>query len=280
MRRGDARRAAHLGLAIVLAAIVACSPNDTPSTVDTASARPSIPTIRGAYGRDDSPSGFAVMRSVGLDTVTAPPDRETLDRLHEAGMRAIVWLGAYDRQTTQPCAFERNDRWIRDKVTAVAGNPAIAAYQIADEPDASLTRCPDTVQAIADRAALVHALDDSAPTYVTITRNGSTDGLWRSVDILGLVVYPVSVGGYNAGLIPAAIAEAEQAHVARYWAVIQDFGTPSWYVVPTADELQEQFDQWRAAPLEGYVIYHWALAHVDERPDQLAVLRGVNGAAS
>ncbi len=178
------------------------------------------------------------MRSVGLNTVTAPPDCETLDRLHEAGMRAIVWLGAYDRSTTQPCSFERNDRWIRDKVTAVAGNPSIAAYQIADEPDASLTRCPDTVQAIADRAALVHALDDSAPTYVTITRNGSTDVLWRSVDILGLVVYPVSVDGYNAGLIPAAIAEAEQAHVARYWAVIQDFGTPSWYVVPTADELQ------------------------------------------
>ena len=71
-------------------------------------------------------------------------------------------------------------------MTAVAGNPAIAAYQIADEPDASLTRCPDTVQAIADRAALVHALDDSAPTYVTIS-NGTARPMgsgarWTSSD--------------------------------------------------------------------------------------------------
>jgi hypothetical protein len=254
---------------IVVTAATACS-DDT--------AEMPGPAIRGAYGRDSSESGVEVMRSVGLDTVTAPPDVATLDRLQAEGMRAIVWLGAYDRAVSDPCAFERDDGWIRRRIGAAAGHPAIAAYQITDEPDGSLGECPEVVAQVRARAELVASIDSSAPTYLTISKSGYTYERWAPlVDILGLVIYPVSIRGYNPDMIPTAIAKAEADGVRRYWAVVQDFGTPNWYVVPTPEQLQRQFDQWRGSPLEGYVIYHWVLGGIEDRPDQMGVLSGVNG---
>jgi hypothetical protein len=88
----------------------------------------------------------------------------------------------------------------------------------------------------------------------------------------------VSVRGYNESMIPTAIQEAQKDGVTRYWAVMQDFGTPSWYTVPTAAQLQHQFDQWAASPMQGYVIYHWRLGDVEQRPDQMSTIAGVNGA--
>ena len=58
--------------------------------------------------------------------------------------------------------------------------------------------------------------------------------------------------------------------------MIQDFGT-DWYSVPSADQLQRQFDQWGASSMDGYVIYHWSMADLDVRPDHLSVLAQVNG---
>ena len=84
---------------------------------------PPIAAVRAAYGRDSTSSGVDVMASVGLNTVTASPYRSTLDALAAHGMKAIWWLGAYNRKVTQPCAFEHDDAWIRDRVASVAGNP-------------------------------------------------------------------------------------------------------------------------------------------------------------
>jgi hypothetical protein len=260
-------------VAVVLVLVVtaiACS-----SEADQA---PAAPAVRGAYGRDSSESGVDVMRSVGLNTVTAAPDVATLDRLQARGMRAIVWLGAYNRAVSDPCAFERDDEWIRRRVGAVAGHPAIAAYQIADEPDASVGVCPNVVAQVRARAELVASIDPGAPTYLTISRSGYTYERWAPVvDILGLVIYPVSVRGYDPDMIPTAIAQAEADGVGRYWAVIQDFGTPNWYVVPTAAQLEREFEQWSASRMQGYVIYHWTLGGIEDSPDQMGVLSGVNG---
>ena len=240
---------------------------------------PPIAAVRAAYGRDSSSSGVDVMRSVGLNTVTASPYRSTLDALANHGMKAIVWLGAYNRKVTQPCAFEHDDAWIRDRVASVAGNPAIVAYQITDEPDSSVTQCPNVVDQVRARAALVASLDPGTPTYVTISKSGYDYARWvGTVDILGLVIYPVSVRGYNESMIPTAIQQAQKAGVSRYWAVMQDFGTSNWYTVPTAAQLQHQFDQWAASPMQGYVIYHWNLGDVEQQPDQMSTISGVNGA--
>ena len=46
-------------------------------------------SVRGAYGHDASASGVDVMRSVGLDTVTASPYREALNELQSQGLKAI-----------------------------------------------------------------------------------------------------------------------------------------------------------------------------------------------
>jgi hypothetical protein len=191
-------------------------------------------------------------------------------------MQAIVWLGAYNRAATAPCAFERHDDWIKEKVAEVAGHEAIVAYQIADEPDAAISQCPGTVEAIADRAALVRSLDPAALTYVTISRTGATYERWKAVDVLGVVVYPVSSRGYNETLIPEAIEALTTDDVSEYWAVIQDFGTPDWYVLPSASQLERQFDQWATSAMSGYMIYHWSKSRLDDRPDHLEVIEQIN----
>lgn len=219
------------------------------------------------------------MRSVGLDTVTAGPYRSDLDALDAEGMKAIVWLGAYNRKVTEPCSFERDETWIRERIRAIAGHPAIAAYQIADEPDASVGTCAGVVSAMRDRAQLVASLDPSTPTYVTISKSGFTYERWADVvDILGLVIYPISIRGYDEAMISTAISEAEADGVLRYWAVLQDFATKNWYVIPSAEQLQHQFDQWADSRMAGYVIYHWALGGVEDRADQMQVIAGVNAA--
>jgi hypothetical protein len=259
-----------------LTLVSACTDEPAPSPEPD---RPTVLAIRGAYGRDASASGTDVMRSVGLNVVTTAPDRAALDRLQAQNMKGIVWLGSYNRAVTEPCDFERDDAWIRKSVNGVAGHPAIAAYQVSDEPDSSVAECPGTVEKIADRASLVRSIDPSAPTYVTISRTGATYERWSAIDVLGLVVYPVSIRGYNEEAIPKAIAAAESDGVDRYWAVLQDFGNGRWYVTPSDAELQHQFDQWATSRMDGYMIYHWSHADLDERPDHLAVISGMNHGA-
>jgi hypothetical protein len=234
--------------------------------------------VRAALGQDSSTSGYDVKRAVGMNVLTAPPTRSALDALRADGMGAIVWLGAYNRRVTAPCAFERDDAWIRERVAAVAGHPAIVAYQITDEPDSSVGVCANVVEQVRARAELISSLDPSVPTYLTISKTGYSYERWAGIaDILGLVIYPVSIRGYNEQMIPTAIAEAEADGVERYWAVVQDFATPNWYVVPTGEQLRRQFEQWAASRVEGYVLYHWALGNVEARSDHLQVLREVNG---
>jgi hypothetical protein len=235
--------------------------------------------IRGAYGRDSSASGLEIMRSVGLTTVTADPLRSSLDQLARRGMRAIVWLGAYDRAATPPCEFERDDDWIAERIRAIAGHPAIFAYQITDEPNGSIDSCPRVVHQVRARAELISSLDPSSPTYLTVSKAGYHYETWRDVaDILGLVIYPLSRRGYDDQMIPTAIEEADRDGVDRYLAVLQDFSTTAWYVTPTPDQLRRQFRQWSMSRMEGYMIYHWRHGDIEGRPGQLDVLADVNGA--
>jgi uncharacterized coiled-coil protein SlyX len=231
-------------------------------------------TVRGAYGRDQTASGFDVMRSVGLTTITASPDLATLDELEAAGMRAIVWLGSYDRAV--PNDFERSNSWVSLHVAAIAGHPAIAAYQITDEANGA-TDLGKAATDIAERGQLIKSLDPTKPTYLTLKTGSPWEPFADAADIYGLVTYPISVGkGYNEDKIPGVIANAAATGLPRIVAVMQDFGN-AFYRLPTADELQHQFDQWAAAPnLAGYMLYHWNLADLDNQPDQLDVLRRVN----
>ncbi|TMK22403.1 MAG: hypothetical protein E6G68_02170, partial [Actinobacteria bacterium] len=97
-------------LSVAVATLAALFPGTSP----TASSRV---LIRGAYGRDSSTSGVDVMKSVGMNTVTYNgwAGRAGLDTLWAKGMKAVIWLGEYDR--TSPCAFELSDAQVRADVT-------------------------------------------------------------------------------------------------------------------------------------------------------------------
>ena len=195
-------------------------------------------------------------------------------------MRGVVWLWDYDGSR---CAFERDDAWVREIVSDIAGHPAIAAYQIADEPNYDrVAGCPGVGRHLRNRSELVHSLDPGVPTYVVVS---SWDGreafpyehFTGAADVMGLAVYPCTVEQERCemDLIDGAIREADEDGVGRYWAVVQDFGD-GWYRPPTAAELGEQLDRWGRSRMEGYFVYHWNEGDIEAKPDHVAVLAAHN----
>jgi hypothetical protein len=239
--------------------------------------RPPTGFVRGAYGRDSSAGGVSVMRAAGFDSVTAGPWRAELDALQAAGMRAVVWLWDYD---DAGCTFEKDDRWVREVVTAIAGHPAILAYQVADEPSFAMVDpgCPRVPQQVRARSDLIHSLDPGATTYVVVPtwdgrRSFPYEHFAGTTDVMGLDVYPCwhGVEDCDLGLVDAAIEAADEDGVPRYWAVVQDFDD-GWYRSPSAAELDAQLERWATSRMEGYFVYHWNEGRIESKPDHLAVL--------
>jgi hypothetical protein len=228
--------------------------------------------VAGIYGAGASDQ----VKAAGFNTINiSSPTRSALDSLAAKGFKAVVWLGEYDRGN--PCQFEFSDSSVRSIVGSVAGHPAIAAYQLSDEPNYARLHCANAVQQHKDRAALIKSVDPSKPTYLTIStwdgREGYPYQYFAGVaDIMGLDVYPCTFsGGCNFGIIDTAIRQAALKGVTRYWAIVQDFAD-SYYRVPTASELKAQFVRWAPSNLTGYFVYHWGYGNIASRPDHLAVL--------
>ena len=249
----------------------------TPLLPATAAAAAPTGFVRGVYGRDSSPTGVATLKATGFNTVTVQPWRDHLDGLTREGLGGLVWLFGYDNAT---CSFERDDAWVRQTVSAIAGHQAIVAYNVADEPN--YRQCPDSPAEIAARARLVESLDPSKPTYVVVAAWDGREGFpyqhfAGTTDIMGLDIYPCSYAADSCKFsdIDVAAAEAAKDGVDRYWAIVQDFAD-NWYRVPTATELERQFDRWAGTGMEGYFLYHWNEGQVETRPDHLAVLSRQN----
>jgi hypothetical protein len=228
--------------------------------------------IRGIYGTGVS----SLVTAAGFNTVNVSlPTRAKLDALEAAGYKAVIWLGNYDRSIS--CQFQYDDAWIRTTVGAIAGHPAIAAYQLSDEPNYARIHCPSTVQQHRDRAALIKSIDPSKPTYVTIsTWDGKEIFPYQYfvgvADIMGLDVYPCTYSkGCGFGLIDSAIKAAAADGVPKYWAILQDFHD-DYYRDVTAAELQAQFDHWSSSAMQGYFVYHWVYGSIATKPDHIAVL--------
>ncbi|MFI5091611.1 MAG: alkaline phosphatase family protein, partial [Terriglobales bacterium] len=119
-------------------------PPASPSALQSSSPAPSMtpgpqPYVRGVYGKDSSPSGSALIAAAGFNTVMTDPYKELLEPLAAKGLKGIVWMGAWENAPT--CGFERDDATITSQVASIAGNPAILAYYLGDEPRVS--ECPD-----------------------------------------------------------------------------------------------------------------------------------------
>jgi hypothetical protein len=249
--------------------------------------RASTQLVRGAYGKDSSTLGYSVMAADGFTSVMTGPYKELLDPLAAHGLKGVVWLGAWRNAPT--CGFERDDATITRLVSAIAGNPAILAYYLADEPH--VTECPNAPALFKKRTDLVHSLDPGSKTFTVIqaSENGVAHDYapWAgSVDIIGFDVYPCprSSGTCNFGLIDSAIQAIKAAGVTQYWAVVQDF-QDCYYRLPTPDELASQFDHWAQSSMSGYFVFSWNYQSVqpncpgttlDSHPENIAQLKYEN----
>ena len=267
------KRVVSLGVVLAVLALV------VPRVLPTSPVSSTV-AIRGVYGRDASANGLNTIKGTGFNTVTVQPYRTELDKLHAVGMMGLVWLWGYDDDT---CSFSASDTKIREYVAAIAGHPAIAAYQVDDEPNSARTDgCPNVAAQIKARTQLLHSIDPSKPTYVVIS---TWDGVEKypyqyfagTTDIMGIDVYPFAITGDHLSMITSAIAEADKDGVTRYWAILQDFDD-GYYRQPTAEEVQQQFDRWLPSRMEGYFVYHWGIADLDDRPDHLEVYSRMNAA--
>jgi len=215
-------------------------------------------TVRGVFGRDTSPDGFANIVAAGFDTVMVQPDVRALDELAGLGLRAVVWLGDYDTGTK--CGFDLDDAAVRRAVNAVARHPAVVAYYLADEPSmARAEGCPDAPEDIRRRSELVNGLDPDTPTFVTLTTWDGVEeypfGYWAgTADVFGLVVYPCFQGRCDLSMIDTAVAAADAAGLGDYWAIVQDFST-SWYDLPDPASVDAQMAAWAGSRMTGYAVF-------------------------
>ena len=78
--------------------------------------------------------------------------------------------------------------------------------------------------------------------------------------------------------IDETIGLLETAKVPRYWAIVQAFAD-SFYRWPTAEELHEEFRQWRVSSMEGYIVFSWAYSGdtLANHPDLVTALMAENG---
>lgn len=227
-------------------------------------------------------SDGAATSAYGYNLVDVGPLRQSVDAL-PAGQRALVWLDGYDRST---CSFSLNDAGLTAKLASLAGDPRIAGYYIADEPDDGLPafggHCPDVAAQITARNALVHRLAPGPFTYEVVTEPQNFAAFAHATDVLGADPYPCRVGrACDTTLIPRTIAALRQAHVSRYWGVLQAFGDSN-FRYPTAAELRAMIQQWQASSWEGEQTFAWTWAgnSLTAHPDLLAVLASLNQAAS
>ncbi|MGH2811415.1 MAG: hypothetical protein ACRDI1_01710 [Actinomycetota bacterium] len=273
MSRG-ARRLSMLLLGSLVATLIPFQL--LPATAETS---PANDFVIGAYGRDSSATGTSTLSSLGFNTVTTGPYRAELDKLQAHGMKAVIWLGAYGRGAAAPCQFERDDGWIKSVIPAIAGHPAIAAYQVTDEPN--FHECAKSPQQMKTRSDLIESLDPSAPTYLVVSTWDGVEGypyqyFAGTTDIMGLDVYPCTHShGCRFEKIDDAITEAAKDGVSRFWAVMQGF-EDSWYRMPTAAELDTQIERWSGSGLEGYFLYHWNYGDLDQRSQHQDVLKVTN----
>jgi hypothetical protein len=274
------RRVAAVAFAAALAVGACASPGPSalvsPGAVHGVAADQSAGRLRYRYMTDTSDGQLTA--PYGYNLVDVGPYRSAIDAI-PAGQQALVWIGDYDKAT---CAFERSDAAVRQALAGLVGDPKVAGYYIADEPDDGLPayggRCPDVVAQITARSRLVHALAPGKFTYEVVTEPGNFAAFARATDVLGADPYPCLTGRpCDWTKIPRYIAALRAAHVARYWGLLQAFAQPLWRF-PTPAELQKMIGQWQRSDWEGEQTFAWSFAgnSLASQPGLLAVLGTLN----
>jgi hypothetical protein len=221
------------------------------STPAAGKARTARYPVRGIYDRDLSRTGFNDEAALGFNYIDSSPDRGEMRALAARHLKGFLWLGGYDNSS---CRFNESDAWVRSHVGAVAGMPAVGAYFIDDEPDASA--CPSAPGQIKARSDLVKSIDPGPPTFIVTYHVDQLAQFAGKTDVIGLDHYPCSIpNGCRYSLIDQEAAAADRLGI-RYWGVIQAHGD-DYYRQPTPAQLHQEFRHWRATKMSGYLVFAW-----------------------
>jgi hypothetical protein len=253
MRRGR-RIALLLVLAVAAAAPAAAAavrPAAAPRTPSRTARRAPGYALRGVYefGRPR----LDQMVGAGLNGLKVPADDFTLlGTLASRHLKAWAEPGAYDHST---CSFSWSDAQVRSVLPVIASNPAVVAYYIADEPD--VTRCPNAPRQLAARTALIHSLD---PRSETVLANWhQLPEFAHAADAFALDMYPCSMAWYRGCALHYIhdITSTADSLGLKYYGVVQAFGDPWGFTMPTPAQLHQVFDAWRATSMKGYFVFAW-----------------------
>jgi len=210
-------------------------------------------TVRGIYASWPYASEYPKIASLGFNAVSVEPWRDRLDYLRSTGLKGLVWLEGYDNVT---CSFVKSDSWVTDRVLDVRDHPAVAAYEIDNEPHAYA--CPTAPDQIKKRVSLVRTLEApyKAILYITLSRDFSAFS-HVGVDLIRISAYPCSYAdGCVMQKIASKVQAAKAAGFSRIWGGSQTAGD-TYYRPPTPAELAQIQQTWRGAGAEGYVAWAW-----------------------
>jgi hypothetical protein len=228
---------------------------------------------RGVIDRETNGT-YDRITAAGFNLIDSSP--ATIGDVNGTTEKAYVWVGNYDKTA---CDWEVSDQQLTSYVQANIGNPKIAAWYISDEPPPS---CDNVYAEHKARSDLIHGIDPNATTLIVIDGNSGQQTLdqlpkWANIaDYIGIDAYICWQG--HATCSYSWIDTIGQAAAAagpglRLWAIPQAYGEnpgEGAYMctttgcglarLPTAAEIHEQFDHWRATKMTGYIVFawHWA----------------------
>ncbi len=154
---------------------------------------------------------------------------ERLDRIHERGGYAIIYPTVKNQRPesiTKESITEETASWIRERVRAIMGHPALLGWYVGDEPEFHRV----SPKAVAQLREIITSED---PYHPTIVVNGSVNGIRqfaRSVDILAPDPYPFfAAGGVSSAMAKVSSLISEASTAARpgqtVWVVPQAHDT-------------------------------------------------------
>lgn len=188
-------------------------------------------------------------------------------------MKGIYWLG---NGFNTICAWQKSDAEVQNIVTAIKSHPKFSGiYFISDEPHPAV--CPEAPARVAERNAMIHALDPRAKTFIVVL-NGSADPaeftrMKESADYIGVNPYPCNwknaQTGCDYGALEKRIDQALAAGIpaSRIVPVFQAFGQSCatakyrYYRLPSAVETRKMLAIWDAKVPVGErpfdMVYSW-----------------------
>ena len=229
-------------------------PKSTGGTTTTATTTSSTPTpapssgIKGYYDQGSNQlSDWSSYKSYGFNTVFAEINTNLLNQIKADGASAWVqpniWSGCgYEYSTSQALSYAKQ---------AVATG-AVSGFYVADEP--SVSGCSSAPSQIAAWTATLHANFPGIPTIIATYDSTDLTNFAHSADMFALDTYPCQYNSCTYSWITSLAAAADKLGV-KYVGVAQAFGGDGHFTLPTASQLQQILNTWKATNEVGYVVY-------------------------